>query len=345
MSVVGLASSDQMFKKSLHRKNDSGELDVFEAAKYFSVGGNHEIYGYTNMNSSCGGRDHHHPYQEKRRLSLDVAPIIRNAISKQTAVLVMDHQLKKQQTNAKENNNKKHKQPSSPGGRLASFLNSLFNQKSISSKKKKKSCNIKDDELIDDESPPAVAAGWRRKRRSSISHFRSTATTTITADAKSLYSSSGSGFRTPPPPYTTTTTPTKAYKDLNKLHVMANLISSKPTTTDNIINDVSDYAWLDEKLGFTENNYQNKQSRNNINALLIPDKKIQQSINWVADRGDEKEFKKFNEDEDGADTDSSSDLFELPNYDLGCFSSGLPVYETTNVDSIKRTPPISTSTR
>uniref|UniRef100_A0A803QQ28 Uncharacterized protein n=1 Tax=Cannabis sativa TaxID=3483 RepID=A0A803QQ28_CANSA len=37
-----------------------------------------------------------------------------------------------------------------------------------------------------------------------------------------------------------------------------------------------------------------------------------------------------------AASDSSSDLFELQNYDLGCYSSGLPVYETTNMDTIKR---------
>lgn len=353
-----------MFKKSLHRRNDSGELDVFEAAKYFSGHAN-EIYGYTNSSSgnfssqminNNNGRDHH---QEKRRLSLDV-PMLRNAISTQTAVLVMDHQ-KKQTTKEK-----KHKQPSSPGGRLASFLNSLFNQKSISSSRKKKSSSssnskysMKDDnELLDDESP---AGGWRRKRRSSISHFRST---TTTADAKSLYSSSSSGFRTPPPyAQTTAPTPNKSYKDLNQLHLMA--LISKPTngfvhsdddhrhnSITNIKND-SDYTWLDEKLGFintsehTESYY--KQHRNNINAL-IPDKKIQS--NWPADRylsttSEEKEFKKFNVDgdDDGADSDSSSDLFELPNYDLGCFSSGLPVYETTNMDNIKKSTPISTATR
>ncbi|KAL9325097.1 hypothetical protein ACSQ67_005742 [Phaseolus vulgaris] len=53
------------------------------------------------------------------------------------------------------------------------------------------------------------------------------------------------------------------------------------------------------------------------------------------------QIRKFNEVDDGAESDSSSDLFELQNYDLGYYSSGLPVYETTNMDSIKRGAPIS----
>jgi hypothetical protein len=50
--------------------------------------------------------------------------------------------------------------------------------------------------------------------------------------------------------------------------------------------------------------------------------------------------------DDGTESDSSSDLFELQNYDLaGTYSNGLPVYETTRMDSIKRgAVPISNGT-
>lgn len=42
------------------------------------------------------------------------------------------------------------------------------------------------------------------------------------------------------------------------------------------------------------------------------------------------------EEDDGGETDSSSDLFELQIYDLDYYSNGLPVYESTNIDTIKR---------
>ena len=42
------------------------------------------------------------------------------------------------------------------------------------------------------------------------------------------------------------------------------------------------------------------------------------------------------EEDDGGETDSSSDLFELQIYDLDYYSNGLPVYESTDIDSIKR---------
>ncbi|CBI27318.3 unnamed protein product, partial [Vitis vinifera] len=47
MSVAALSEADKIYKKSFHRRNDSGELDVFEAARYFS-GGN-EIIGRRNQ--------------------------------------------------------------------------------------------------------------------------------------------------------------------------------------------------------------------------------------------------------------------------------------------------------
>ncbi|KAA8529309.1 hypothetical protein F0562_033892 [Nyssa sinensis] len=306
MSITGLSEvPDKMYKKSLHRRNDSGELDVFEAARYFS--------GATNEVSGCNGatnftqkilREDRQAWRSGGRISLDVP--MRNLIPSQTHV--MEKQIMKE---------KKFKQPSSPGGRLASFLNSLFHQTSSKKKKSKSTTQSMKDE---DESP-----GGRRKRRISISHFRSSST----ADSKTIYSSSNSGFRTPPP---YAHTPTKSYKDLksysdhkqvvplskNNEHVV------KPTGLQNEAFDdkrSTDYAWLDDKFKFS-NGFSEKY-RERIWADKYP-----------SDQG--KEFRKFDEMDDGADSDSSSDLFELQNYDLGYCSSGLPVYETTHMDSIKR---------
>ncbi|KAG6432657.1 hypothetical protein SASPL_104239 [Salvia splendens] len=44
-------------------------------------------------------------------------------------------------------------------------------------------------------------------------------------------------------------------------------------------------------------------------------------------------MKKLSEEEDGAESDSSSDLFDLPNHELDFFSSSLPVYETNYMES------------
>ncbi|KAF2325471.1 hypothetical protein GH714_029167 [Hevea brasiliensis] len=72
---------------------------------------------------------------------------------------------------------------------------------------------------------------------------------------------------------------------------------------------------------------------------------LEKDRKWVDQYPPErKEFRKFDEVDDGAESDSSSDLFELQNYDLGIYSSGLPVYETTHMDSIKRGAPISNGT-
>ncbi|GMI87457.1 BIG GRAIN LIKE 1 [Hibiscus trionum] len=293
MSVAGYSGPDRMFNKSFHRRNDSGELDVFEAARYFS-GYNDAGSGYYN----CGTysqrmmRDERQQPWRRGRVSLDVPmrhhPIVQPAH-------VVDKQIKE----------KKHKQPSSPGGKLASFLNSLFNQ--TNSKKKSKSKSTTQSMKDEEESPSG-----RRKRRISISHFRSSST----ADTKSLYSSSNSGFRTPPP---YAHTPSKSYKDFksyldHKQQVASSM--SKPTA---LQNDTTDYSWLDEKLKFIDDYSEKQQTRNR----------------------EQNNYRKFGEVDDGADSDSSSDLFELQNYDLGIYSSGLPVYETTHMDSIKRGAPIS----
>nr|GLL43529.1 protein BIG GRAIN 1-like E [Ipomoea trifida] len=260
-----------MSKKSLHWRNDSGELDVFEAAKYFAD---------ANEISSFAHRTHYEPWRGGRK-SLDMA------ISFRKSSLILPPEMEKPQ--ASKENNKKHKQPSSPGGRLASFLNSLFNQ----TKKKSKSKSGKDDE---DESP----GGVRRRRRSN------------------------SGFRTPPP---CAYTPTKSYKDFAvfsdqqvinglKNHKVIEPHGEKP-------NGVSSQKY--NKLMSTKNNSNNGDSR------YPPE---------------ETEKRKFNGEDDDADSDTSSDLFDLPNSELLMdfySSSGLPVYETTKMDSIKRSAPISTA--
>ncbi|KAE8667663.1 MADS-box protein 4 [Hibiscus syriacus] len=263
-----------MSKKSFHLRNDSGELDVFEAARYFS--------GYNDVASyNCA------TFSQKMmgRVSLDVQMTTRNPLPQQAHVV--DKQIK----------DKKYKQPSSPGGRLASFLNSLFNQ--TGSKKKKSKSTTQS--MKDEEECP----GGRRKRRSSISHFRSSRTT----DTKSFYSSSSSGFRTPP---SYAHTPTKINIGRTKPTVLQNAVIGDKRNT-----NTTDYSWLDEKL-----KYNNGYSAKHMNLGTRHRNRCPL---------DEKGIGRFNETEtnDGVDSDSSSDLFELP------------VYETTHMEIIKRGATIS----
>ncbi|KAK7407445.1 hypothetical protein VNO78_09379 [Psophocarpus tetragonolobus] len=329
MSIAGLIDPEMNHNKSFHRRNDSGELDVFEAARYFS--GYSEVVGYTGSTYTQKiMREERHHHAHRARISLDMP--MRSLLPQQFHG--MEKQIMKE---------KKHKQPSSPGGRLASFLNSLFSQSASKKKKSKSSSQSMKDE---DESP-----GGRRRRRSSISHFRSSST----ADSKSLYSSLSSGFRTPP----YVQTPTKSCKEFRTLsdHKHAMSFSAKynghgrSTTTTTLQNELlwdekkkrepsQPTTFLDENNNkYSTNGLSQKQRNKSSHDLLEKDRMLMDKYS-----SQEKEFtqiRKFNEVDDGAESDSSSDLFELQNYDLGYYSSGLPVYETTNMDSIKRGAPIS----
>ncbi|QCD90147.1 protein BIG GRAIN 1-like E [Vigna unguiculata] len=332
MSIAGLMDPEINHNKSFHRRNDSGELDVFEAARYFS--GYSEVVGYTasTFTQKMMREERHHAH--RARISLDMP--MRSLLPQQFHG--MEKQIMKE---------KKHKQPSSPGGRLASFLNSLFSQSASKKKKSKSSSQSMKDE---DESP-----GGRRRRRSSISHFRSAST----ADSKSLYSSLSSGFRTPP----YVQTPTKSCKEFRTFsdHKHAQFLSAKynngharsttttlqnellwdekkkreptTTTTTTLIDDNSHNHKHKHMNGLSSSSSSEKQRNKGSHESVEKDRMlVEKEIS---------EIRKFNEVDDGAESDSSSDLFELQNYDLGYYSSGLPVYETTNMDSIKRGAPIS----
>ncbi|XP_050235904.2 protein BIG GRAIN 1-like E [Mercurialis annua] len=291
-----MSDTSKHYKKTFHRRNDSDEeLDVFEAAMYFSGYNENSVAAAYNTQKIL--KDDHRQYPWKGgRKSLDLPMRPNQVLPQQAHHHTVEKQILKE---------KKYKQPSSPGGRLASFLNSLFNQ---TSSKKKKSKSAAQSMKDDDESP-----GGRRKRRSSISHFRSSS---ITTDTKSLYSSSSSGFRTPPP--------TKNYRS-NSDHTQ---IISLPKQNGNAKSTGLLLSDIDKK-----------------NTDLLCDPKTKNLDNHRVSENDriwnEKEFRKFDAVDDGAESDSSSDLFELQNYDLGIYSSGLPVYETTHMDNIKRVAPIS----
>ncbi|XP_047317979.1 protein BIG GRAIN 1-like E [Impatiens glandulifera] len=100
----------------------------------------------------------------------------------------------------------------------------------------------------------------------------------------------------------------------------------------------TDYSWLDDKFQW------DRKQRVYANGYFEKDHK-KNIINQCKEE-DEKEFRRFHDHDDGGgESDSSSDLFELKNYDLGYDDScGLPVYETTHMNNIKRPPMVGSST-
>ncbi|KAL8224436.1 hypothetical protein R6Q57_019911 [Mikania cordata] len=286
----GILLSSQS-KKPFHHRNGSDELDVFEAAGYFS--GVSENFSNTQRNM-----------RPIRRMSLDMPNHIGNSIPLQSMLI---------ETPTIINKEKKFKQPSSPGGKLAHFLNSLFNQTSKSKSKKK---STKDE----NESP----GGWRRKRRSSISHFRSGNTNSAANNAATATISAG--FRTPPPSTKTT----------NHLDSRIYSYLKPPSTQITKIPITKNFNKIEHFDIKNDLPVKNMSFRNGfVEKVKTFDEKHHHNYKYVS-REDMQEIKMFIDNDDGADSDSSSDLFELTNYDTGYCSSGLPVYETTHMDRTNR---------
>ncbi|KAL6577750.1 hypothetical protein OROMI_010078 [Orobanche minor] len=289
MSKTGLSShhnnnnNNKTHKNSLHRRNNSGELDFSDAEKYFSRAGNDQNPAGSNSSGTM--------QNIQTRMSLDMPSIMRNTIIPPEFQHALDR-------NRSKSSNKISKQPSSPGGRLASFLNSLFHQASLKKKKLKPGKDSEDE----------IAPGGRRKLRSRISHFRiltgsSTSSARAAAGGSSLKKSSyGNTYRSIPSP------------------------KSGGSKT----------ACAEEKEGDHEPRNAEAKSR------AVEGRKSKNLYFEFSNRKSSKErdLRKLSDadgDDDGADSDSSSDLFELPNHELDFYSGGLPVYETTDMDRIKIT--------
>ncbi|KAI3981671.1 hypothetical protein MKX01_020614 [Papaver californicum] len=310
---------------NLNQRNDSDdEIDVFEATKYFAAGASN-IHQKSMLNNNNIRNQDDQPVGRRSRISLDSSPFRNN----QSFSSSQSHGRQKQTKDQKAYFNK-IKQPVSPGGKLVSFLNSLFNQTSSSKKKKPTtSSNIKDE---DQESHHGLGYG-RRKRRSSISHFPSfnnnsnkitTSTAASISDMKSspllLYSSSlTSGFRTPPP----FSTKTKMYQ---------NSSSDLVTTSDQEFmfpNNLSKHSGRGSAISLQDQKMINRdmetldvlyEKYKKINSLSEKQQNKDRDMNMVMRMTRRKVNDNQHDldiyDDGGGESDSSSDLFELQNYDL-----------------------------
>ncbi|KZV44374.1 hypothetical protein F511_18070 [Dorcoceras hygrometricum] len=305
MSIAAGLSSSESCRNPFQWRNHSGELDVFEAARYFS--------GCINENLSNVYAAKYDQYFTRNSTGMSLG------MPKRSSSIPPDHSLEKQIMKE----NKKYKQPSSPGARLASCLNSLFNQKSLKKKKKPRSGG-KINEL-EDENP---GGGLRRKRRSSLVHFPVTNAASISGpDWRSSSSSvSNSGFT-----IRRANTPTKSCK-----HLVIKSEFLRPGAAKNEQKNAkpsSDYAWIDERFSF-RNGIAEKTSTNGSGFEFSGHgERFPTTWGFLDSSSEGREISK---DDHGADSDSSSDLFDLPNYGSNfCSRTGLPVYETTRLDLIR----------
>lgn len=274
-------------KNSYRRRNGSGELVVFEAARYFSGGGENSCLRNSSsvFPHSDGGRFS----AAAARMSLDMAAIDATNLSA----------IQKQHLTREK---KKYKQPSSPGGRLGSFLNSLFNQANSKKKKKSKTTAAADHEDEDDD------RRTHDRRRSSISHIR------ITTSSASNYHDPNSPFSAAVTPPSFGKTPTKSpYGDLK--------VFSDRQKANSLHRNGDDVAEI-EQFRFNDESFRNLTAK------------------CTAGDEDKRKFEKFNDGDDGEDSDSSSDLFDLPNFDF--YSRDLPVYGTTDMGRIRIGAPTAT---
>lgn len=306
MSAMGVTETNRFHRnKPTHRRMDSGEIDVLKASRYFS--GGPETRMYTHNSSQRPMKEDARSAVWGGRKSLDIS-FKNSSFASHSSYMVNDEHM------IQAEKKKKSKLPSSPGGKLASFLNSLFSQ--ASSKKKSKSCSqsVKDDQ--DNETSPGG-----RRGRSSISHFHGFGRN---RPSKSLYSSSSSGFRTPP--LISQPSNIEAY---NKARTMASLLEGTKAAAST-----------------KEQGDQYYRDKGEHRAKILEKKVIEREGDrtWVSEVSSQKSFRRAygQKVEDGGDSDSSSDLFDLPNYALGGFySNGLPVYETTHLQDINRSRAIS----
>ncbi|XP_031101392.1 protein BIG GRAIN 1-like E [Ipomoea triloba] len=137
-----------MSKILLHWRKDSGELEVFEAANYFSEANDHQIsclnnaftFSHKLIRESCCNNQ---AWRSSGRMSLDMSVAIRHSSTPFAAPQIKQGTSSSVQIMEKPAALKqKCKQPNSPGGRLTSCLNTLF-YLTVSSNKKKKKKNKK----------------------------------------------------------------------------------------------------------------------------------------------------------------------------------------------------------
>lgn len=227
------------------------------------------------------------------------------------------------------------RQPRSPGGRLASFLSSLFSQSSSKKKKNKKS-NKSDgnggSSMLQsssgkehDDDPDR-----RRWRSSSASHFRSSSSAEVDSCSKSraygignfyCYSTRNNNNRSST---VSVTTPTKSFKELRSTSDHRQVGASNKT-----ISSIEDETKTGSGLvragrARSEMKFSDIEEKGSVVELH---RKFNSNINNNNNNGSSGESMSVDQAEE--ESDSSSDLFELQIGGEGYFSGDLPVYETT----------------
>ncbi|WOL02565.1 protein BIG GRAIN 1-like E [Canna indica] len=284
---------------------DSDELDVFEATRYFSGSTDSDLGGGARGSTDPHGvleAGERPPRRGQKHASLDKRSIISASQMKEM---------------------KKSKQPSSPGAKLVSYLNSFFYQ--AASRRKLKCLNPDSaarDAPEDVEEAAERSHGERERSRRSVGSSK----TSGAAASKSSNFCGSSSFTTP---HFHPNSSLRKEKD-HRLHGIRFQERERETENKWVLNKPGDdqyqmmkrYWFQEHELPLTSRSTRNKNSE------------------------DEEEEEEEDDDGDGESV-SSSDLFELKIYgqnNNGSFSSGgLPVFATTDIEAFKRETAISST--
>ncbi|EPS71560.1 hypothetical protein M569_03200 [Genlisea aurea] len=249
------------------RRDFSGEIDVFDAARYFAVADDH---GTTPVcaasHVAVGGAS------TAVTLSLDCFPMRSNVIRSTDLNRKPIKKLKQQQ------------QPDSPGVRVANFLKSFFVAETPS-RKTKSGQNAED-------TFPVV-----RRLRSSSFGFTSTKITDVSASETNEF------------PRKNSYQESRNSCDKHRFS-KANWMDRFPVEKHN------------SGLGFTSRVAAGKPKNNDDDAAAV-------QRNQGLRSSQPRKITDGEDDGGGSESDTSSDLFDLPNHDL---RGGLPIYETTKIN-------------
>lgn len=256
---------------------------------------------------------------------------------------------------------KKVKQPISPGGRLASFLNSLFTAGGNTKKAKISSANEDDDDDDDEDDNIMSSYPERKLFKSANASISSTTCSSASSFSRSCLSKTPSSSRGKSGGTTTTKRSVRFYPvsvivdedcqpcgqkslyDHEKIQSLRRSTTAATTTTTSIISSIHDDGEINkfdimEKNGRVEEaardlllrNYQKKTKVVSDHTMDLTDSHIKNDqVFGHVDAGDEDE-------EDDAASYASSDLFELDNLSaigMERYREELPVYETTHLDT------------
>ncbi|XP_009381724.2 protein BIG GRAIN 1-like E [Musa acuminata AAA Group] len=307
-------------EKSFNSWNESDDLDVFEATRYFSG-------AIDGTGLQVGGFGSHGAVTVEDRMpsSVQKGNLDERLISSSSSLM----------------KDKKCKQPSSPGARLVGLLNSFLHQAASGRKLKCLNPTSTTREPPEEGDAKEENSLGGRERRRSISRSQSTNST----GSKSSKFCGSSSFTNPDLyPYNYRTTPSISYKcnrGQKSVTFCPRIEAWRSTSITELLHNSGVQKEKDYGLHGIRTEERDAHDRENKKWVLNDPGDQYPGRDWFGDYdlplpGVRKNSIRGEEEEEEEVSDSSSDLFELNICDHAVLSDGLPVFATTDIEVINR---------